>query len=61
MVAKIHDAFKKALEEQPVIDSLARFDMVPNYKGTADYNVAVQEQIKLEEALLKRIGMERKD
>ena len=61
VVAKFHDAFKKALEEQPVIDSLARFDMVPNYKGTADYNVAVQEQIKLEEALLKRIGMERKD
>jgi tripartite-type tricarboxylate transporter receptor subunit TctC len=61
VVAKIHDAFKKALEEQPVIDSLARFDMVPNYKGTADYNAAVTEQIKLEEALLKRIGMERKD
>jgi tripartite-type tricarboxylate transporter receptor subunit TctC len=61
VVAKIHDAFKKALEEQPVIESLARFDMVPNYKGTADYNAAVQEQIKLEEALLKRIGMERKD
>ena len=37
VVAKIHDAFKKALEEQPVIDSLASFDMVPNYKGTADY------------------------
>jgi tripartite-type tricarboxylate transporter receptor subunit TctC len=61
VVAKIHDAFKKALEEQPVIDSLARFDMVPTYKGTADYNAAVAEQIKLEEALLKRIGMERKD
>ena len=61
VVAKIHDAFKKALEEQSVIDSLARFDMVPNYKGTADYNTAVAEQIKLEEALLKRIGMERKD
>jgi tripartite-type tricarboxylate transporter receptor subunit TctC len=61
VVAKIHDAFKKALEEPSVIESLARFDMVPNYKNTADYNVAVQEQIKLEEALLKRIGMERKD
>ena len=44
-----------------MIDTLARFDMVPNYKGTADYNIAVAEQIKLEEALLKRIGMERKD
>jgi len=61
VVAKIHDAFKKALEEPSVIETLARFDMVPNYKGTADYNVAVQEQIKVEEALLKRIGLERKD
>jgi tripartite-type tricarboxylate transporter receptor subunit TctC len=61
VVAKIHDAFKKALEEKSVIESLARFDMVPNYKNTADYNSAVREQIKLEEALLKRIGMERKD
>jgi tripartite-type tricarboxylate transporter receptor subunit TctC len=61
VVAKIHDAFKKALEEKSVVETLGRFDMVPNYKGTADYNAAVAEQIKLEEALLKRIGMERKD
>jgi tripartite-type tricarboxylate transporter receptor subunit TctC len=61
VVAKIHDAFKKALEDKSVIESLARFDMVPNYKSTADYNTAVKEQIKLEEALLKRIGLERKD
>ena len=61
VTAKIHDAFKKALEDPAVIQTLARYDMVPNYKGTADYNVAVQEQIKLEKDLLKRIGLERKD
>lgn len=61
VVAKIHDAFKKALEDPAVIETLARYDMVPNYKSTADYNVAVQEQIKLEKDLLKRIGLERKD
>ncbi len=61
VVQKLHDAFKKALEEPQVVETLARFDMVPNYKSTADYNTAVAEQIKLEEALLKRIGMERKD
>ncbi|ETR76333.1 hypothetical protein X566_17420 [Afipia sp. P52-10] len=61
VVQKIHDAFKKALEEPQVVETLARFDMVPNYKNTADYNAAVAEQIKLETALLKRIGMERKD
>jgi len=33
---------------------------VPNYKGSADYKVAVDEQIKLERALLERIGLLRK-
>ena len=44
-----------------MIETLGRFDMVPNYKNTADYRKAVEEQIKMEEALLKRIGMEKKD
>jgi hypothetical protein len=35
--------------------------MVPNYMGPADYNKAVAEQIKLEEALLKRLGLYKKD
>ncbi len=61
VVAKLHDAFKKALEEEPVIETLGRYEMVPNYKNTADYEAAVQEQVKMEEALLKRIGMERKE
>lgn len=61
VVAKIHDAFKKALEEPAVIETLARYDMVPNYKNTADYVTSVNEQIKLEADLLKRIGLDRKD
>lgn len=61
VIAKIHEAFRKALEDPNVVQTLARYDMVPNYKNTADYNVAVQEQIKLEADLLKRIGLERKD
>ncbi len=44
-----------------MIESLGRFDMVPNYKGTADYRAAVDEQIELEDALLKRIGLRKKD
>ena len=34
--------------------------MVPNYKNSADYTAAVAEQVKMEEALLKRIGMYKK-
>jgi len=60
IVQKLHDAFKKAIEEPAVIEVLDRFEMVPNYKGSADYKVAVDEQIKLERALLERIGLLRK-
>ena len=60
IVQKLHDAFKKAIEEAAVIDVLDRFEMVPNYKNSADYKVAVDEQIKLERALLERIGLLRK-
>ncbi len=61
VVAKLHDAFKKAMEDQNVIDTLDRFEMVPSYKNTADYIASVKEQIGLEKALLERIGMLKKD
>jgi tripartite-type tricarboxylate transporter receptor subunit TctC len=60
VVQKLHDAFKKAIEEAAVIEVLDRFEMVPNYKNSADYKLAVDEQIKLERALLERIGLLRK-
>ena len=60
IVQKLHDAFKKAIEEPAVIEVLDRFEMVPNYKNSADYKLAVDEQIKLERALLERIGLLRK-
>ena len=61
VVARLQDAFKKALEEPSVVETLGRFDMVPNYKSSADYTAAVQEQIKIEEVLIKQLGLERKD
>ena len=60
VVAKLHDAFKKAIEDEAVVAILERYEMVPNYKNSADYHAAVAEQVKTEEALLKRIGMYKK-
>ena len=60
VVAKIHDAFKKAIEDEAVVAILERYEMVPNYKNSADYKAAVAEQVKMEEELLKRIGMYKK-
>jgi tripartite-type tricarboxylate transporter receptor subunit TctC len=61
VVQKIHDAFKKAIEDEGVVHTLERFEMVPNYKNSADYKAAVAEQVTTEEALLKRIGMYKKE
>jgi tripartite-type tricarboxylate transporter receptor subunit TctC len=60
VVAKLHDAFKKAIEDAEVVKVLDRFEMVPNYKNSADYKLAVDEQIKLERGLLERIGLLKK-
>jgi tripartite-type tricarboxylate transporter receptor subunit TctC len=60
VVAKLHDAFKKAIEDEGVVAILEKYEMIPNYKSSADYKAAVAEQIKTEEALLKRIGMYKK-
>ena len=60
LVQKLHDAFKKAIEDPAVIKVLDRFEMVPNYKNSADYKLAVDEQIKLERGLLERIGLLKK-
>jgi tripartite-type tricarboxylate transporter receptor subunit TctC len=61
VVAKLHDAFRKALDEPSVLAVLDRYEMAPNYKGTADYRAAVTEQIALERQLLERIGLLKKE
>jgi tripartite-type tricarboxylate transporter receptor subunit TctC len=61
VVAKLHDAFKKAIEEPAVLEALDRYEMKPNYKGTADYVAAVKEQVQIEKALIDRLGLAKKE
>ena len=61
VVQKLHDAFKKALEEKSVIDMMAKYDMVPRYMDTAGYRKAVEEVIASEKAALERIGLAKKE
>ncbi len=60
IIAILHDAFKKALEEKSVIDTLARYDMTPRYMNTADYNKFVRDIIAQEKAALEKIGLAKK-
>ena len=61
IVQKLHDAFKKAIEDPAVIETMDRFEMVPNYKNSADYAAYVKEQVKFETELLKRLGLYKKE
>ena len=60
-MAKLHDAFKKAIEEKAVIDTMAKYDMVPRYLDTAAYRKAVEEFIVAEKAALEKIGLAKKE
>lgn len=61
IVQALHDAFKKALEDPGVIEALRKYDMVPSYKSTDDYNKFVKEVITQETAALGKIGLLKKD
>ena len=60
IVAKLHDAFKKAIEDPAVIATLAKYDMVPNYKNTEDYKKFVTQVTDSERKVVETIGLLKK-
>jgi len=60
IVAKLHDAFKKAIEDPAVIATLAKYDMVPNYKSTEDYKKFVVEVTDSERKVIDTLGLAKK-
>jgi len=60
IIAKLHDAFKKVIDDPGVIATLAKYDMVPNYKNTEDYNKFVHEQIESERKVIESLGLAKK-
>ena len=60
VVAKLHDAFKKATEDPAVQATLAKYDMVTNYKNTEDYRKFVLENIESERKVVEMLGLGRK-
>lgn len=61
VVARLHDAFKKALDDPAVLELLDKYEMVPNYKNSADYTKFVSDFIASEREALTQIGIARKD
>jgi len=57
VVRKIHDAFKKAMEEPSYVQSLAKYDMVPMYMSSAAYTKFAQDTFATEKALVEKLGL----
>lgn len=57
VVKQLHDAFKKAMEEPSYVSALSRYDMLPNYMGSADYSRFAQETFLKEKALVEKLGL----
>ncbi|MES2398930.1 MAG: tripartite tricarboxylate transporter substrate binding protein [Pseudomonadota bacterium] len=57
VVKRLHDAFKKAMEEPSYVASLARYDMLPNYLSSADYTRFAQDTVGREKVLIEKLGL----
>ncbi len=60
IVAILHDAFKKAIEDPAVQATLKKYDMVVNYKNTADYVKFVAEVTATESKVVDMLGQKKK-
>lgn len=54
---KLHDAFKKAMEDPSYLQALARYDMLPNYMDSQQYTRFAQETFAREKALVDKLGL----
>ena len=57
VVKKLHDAFKKAMEDPSYVQALNRYDMVPMYMDSAQYTRFAQETFRTEKALVEKLGL----
>ena len=61
IVAILHDAFKKTLDDPKVQDVLAKLELVPAYKSGADYKKSLAETMEMERVILTELGMVKKE
>ena len=57
VVNRLHDAFKKAMEEPSYVQALARYDMLPMYMSPAAYTKFAQDTFATEKALVEKLGL----
>ena len=61
IVAILHDAFKKSLDDPKVQDVMAKLELFPAYMNGADYKKSLAENMDVERTILTDLGLARKD
>jgi tripartite-type tricarboxylate transporter receptor subunit TctC len=54
---RLHDAFRKTLEDPAVLATFEKYDQAPIYMGSADYEKFIREQYVKEKVLIDRLGL----
>lgn len=57
VIRRLHDAFKKAMEQDSYKTALARYDMVPMHMSSAAYSKFAAETFAREKALVEKLGL----
>jgi tripartite-type tricarboxylate transporter receptor subunit TctC len=57
IVNRLHDAFKRAMEDRSYVEALARYDMVPMYMSPAAYTKFAADTFATEKALIEKLGL----
>jgi tripartite-type tricarboxylate transporter receptor subunit TctC len=60
VVAKLQDAFKKAMDDKVFKDALNKYDMIPNWMDAVTYTKFVAEYMAAERASLTKLGLAKK-
>jgi hypothetical protein len=57
VVKKLHDAFKKAMEEPSYVAGARRYDMLPMYMSSAQYTQFAQDTVAREKVIIEKLGL----
>ena len=57
VVEKLQNAFRKALDDKTVIDTMDRYEMIRNYLTSAEYTKYVADYMVSERENLSKLGL----
>ncbi|CAN5908062.1 tripartite tricarboxylate transporter substrate binding protein [soil metagenome] len=57
VVKRLHDAFRQAMEEPSYVAALGKYDMLPDYKSSAQYSQFAKETVAREKVIIEKLGL----